>query len=58
MPVDGGTTAGKSDRPALKADVLAEQMTGIPNSKAEIGTSEGETNAASVKAANGNVSVE
>jgi hypothetical protein len=33
MPVDGGTTAGKSvgDRPALKADVLAEQMTGIPN---------------------------
>ncbi|EXJ69978.1 uncharacterized protein A1O5_07051 [Cladophialophora psammophila CBS 110553] len=36
MPVDGGTTAGKSvsDRPALAADVLAEQMTGIPN-KAE-----------------------
>ncbi|OCT44433.1 putative oxidoreductase [Cladophialophora carrionii] len=34
MPVDGGTTAGKSvsDRPALKADVLAEEMTGIPNS--------------------------
>jgi NAD(P)-dependent dehydrogenase (short-subunit alcohol dehydrogenase family) len=33
MPVDGGTTAGKSvgDRPALEADVLAEQMTGIPN---------------------------
>ncbi|KIX96995.1 uncharacterized protein Z520_07109 [Fonsecaea multimorphosa CBS 102226] len=36
MPVDAGTTAGKSvkDRPALAADVLAEQMTGIPN-KAE-----------------------
>jgi len=33
MSVDGGTTAGKSvgDRPALKADDLAEQMTGIPN---------------------------
>lgn len=31
MPVDGGTTAGKADRPALKADSLAEQMTGIPN---------------------------
>ncbi|OAL23850.1 hypothetical protein AYO20_10870 [Fonsecaea nubica] len=33
MPVDAGTTAGKSvaDRPALPADVLAEQMTGIPN---------------------------
>lgn len=31
MPVDGGTTAGKADRPALKADGLAEQMTGIPN---------------------------
>lgn len=28
MPVDGGTTAGKSDRPALKADSLAEQMAG------------------------------
>ena len=24
MPVDGGTTAGKSDRPALTADMLAE----------------------------------
>ncbi|KAF9886283.1 hypothetical protein FE257_011896 [Aspergillus nanangensis] len=24
MPVDGGTTAGKADRPALKADTLAE----------------------------------
>ncbi|CZR63623.1 related to short-chain alcohol dehydrogenase [Phialocephala subalpina] len=33
MPVDGGTTAGKADRPALKADVLAEKNTGIPNSK-------------------------
>jgi hypothetical protein len=31
MPVDGGTTAGKADRPALKADVLAEINTGIPN---------------------------
>ena len=33
MPVDGGTTAGKAvgDRPALQADVFAEQMTGIPN---------------------------
>jgi hypothetical protein len=31
MPIDGGTTAGKADRPALKADSLAEQMTGIPN---------------------------
>ncbi|KAK3678864.1 hypothetical protein LTR78_001317 [Recurvomyces mirabilis] len=31
MPVDGGTTAGKADRPALKADVLAQDMTGIPN---------------------------
>jgi len=31
--VDGGTTAGKyvGDRPALNADVLAEEMTGIPN---------------------------
>ncbi|KAF8858711.1 NAD(P)-binding protein [Acephala macrosclerotiorum] len=33
MPVDGGTTAGKADRPALKADVLAERNTGIPNNK-------------------------
>ncbi|KAK5174343.1 uncharacterized protein LTR77_001423 [Saxophila tyrrhenica] len=33
MPVDAGTTAGKSDRPALKEDVLAESSTGIPNSK-------------------------
>ncbi|RJE25683.1 short chain dehydrogenase, partial [Aspergillus sclerotialis] len=31
MPVDGGTTAGKADRPALKADTLAEKFTGIPN---------------------------
>ncbi|EAU32641.1 conserved hypothetical protein [Aspergillus terreus NIH2624] len=31
MPVDGGTTAGKADRPALKADTLAENITGIPN---------------------------
>lgn len=28
------TTAGKADRPALKADTLAEQNTGVPNSKA------------------------
>lgn len=27
------TTAGKSDRPALSADSLAAQNTGIPNSK-------------------------
>lgn len=33
MPVDGGTTAGKSDRPALKADILAEETTGIPNQR-------------------------
>ncbi|KAJ0283041.1 hypothetical protein CBS470a_007515 [Colletotrichum nupharicola] len=31
MPVDGGTTAGRSDRPALKADGLAAQNTGIEN---------------------------
>ncbi|KAJ3550124.1 hypothetical protein NM208_g153 [Fusarium decemcellulare] len=31
MPVDGGTTAGKADRPALKADTLAEANTGIGN---------------------------
>ncbi|PKS12494.1 hypothetical protein jhhlp_000701 [Lomentospora prolificans] len=31
LPVDGGTTAGKADRPALKADSLAEQNTKIPN---------------------------
>ncbi|OGM46856.1 hypothetical protein ABOM_005035 [Aspergillus bombycis] len=31
MPVDGGTTAGKADRPALKADTLAEENTNIPN---------------------------
>ncbi|KAJ5247244.1 hypothetical protein N7468_002227 [Penicillium chermesinum] len=31
MPVDGGTTAGKADRPALKADTLAEKISGIPN---------------------------
>ncbi|KAE8361800.1 hypothetical protein BDV27DRAFT_147527 [Aspergillus caelatus] len=31
MPVDGGTTAGKADRPALKPDTLAEQVKGIPN---------------------------
>ncbi|KAK5209490.1 hypothetical protein LTR41_005026 [Exophiala xenobiotica] len=35
MPVDAGTTAGKADRPALKADSLAEEMTGIPN-KAQV----------------------
>lgn len=29
MPVDGGTTAGKADRPALKADSLAEQNASI-----------------------------
>ncbi|KAK4508516.1 hypothetical protein PRZ48_002255 [Zasmidium cellare] len=33
MPVDGGTTAGKADRPALKQDSLAEQNTGVPNSR-------------------------
>lgn len=31
--MDVQTTAGKADRPALKADVLAEKNTGIPNSK-------------------------
>ncbi|CAJ2512009.1 Uu.00g076340.m01.CDS01 [Anthostomella pinea] len=31
MPVDGGTTAGRADRPALKADTLAKKNTGIPN---------------------------
>ncbi|KAJ5980020.1 hypothetical protein N7481_007318, partial [Penicillium waksmanii] len=31
MPVDGGTTAGKADRPASTADTLAEQNTKIPN---------------------------
>ncbi|KAF5003991.1 hypothetical protein FDECE_9491 [Fusarium decemcellulare] len=31
MPVDGGTTAGKADRPSLKADTLAEVNTGIGN---------------------------
>ncbi|KAJ6077015.1 hypothetical protein N7499_008996 [Penicillium canescens] len=31
MPVDGGTTAGKTNRPALKADTLAEENTMIPN---------------------------
>ncbi|EON96717.1 putative short-chain dehydrogenase reductase sdr protein [Phaeoacremonium minimum UCRPA7] len=31
MPVDGGTTAGRADRPALKADTLAENNVGIPN---------------------------
>ncbi|OIW34272.1 NAD(P)-binding protein [Coniochaeta ligniaria NRRL 30616] len=31
LPVDGGTTAGRADRPALKADTLAEQTTGKPN---------------------------
>ncbi|KAI6900132.1 MFS general substrate transporter [Hortaea werneckii] len=30
MPVDGGTTAGKADRPALKADTLAAETTGKP----------------------------
>ncbi|KAB8263541.1 hypothetical protein BDV32DRAFT_161729 [Aspergillus pseudonomiae] len=34
MPVDGGTTAGKADRPALKADTLAEENTKIPNNLA------------------------
>lgn len=29
MPVDGGTTAGKADRPALKADSLAESKAGL-----------------------------
>ncbi|KAG4432449.1 hypothetical protein IFR05_012064 [Cadophora sp. M221] len=32
MPVDGGTTAGKADRPALKADSLAENHTRIVKS--------------------------
>ncbi|KAL4760984.1 uncharacterized protein BDW70DRAFT_150413 [Aspergillus foveolatus] len=31
MPVDRGTTAGKADRPSLKADTLAEKITGIPS---------------------------
>ncbi|CAG9987050.1 unnamed protein product [Clonostachys byssicola] len=31
MPVDGGTTAGKADRPALKADDLAAKNTSISN---------------------------
>ncbi|KAF4908661.1 Hydrolase tropI [Colletotrichum viniferum] len=31
MPVDGGTTAGRSDRPALMADGLAAENTGIDN---------------------------
>ncbi|KAI1747600.1 hypothetical protein F4782DRAFT_543407 [Xylaria castorea] len=31
MPVDGGTTAGKTDRPALRADTLAASNTGISN---------------------------
>ncbi|EMD59044.1 hypothetical protein COCSADRAFT_348498 [Bipolaris sorokiniana ND90Pr] len=31
MPVDGGTTAGKADRPALKPDTLAETNTGVNN---------------------------
>ncbi|KAI1307073.1 hypothetical protein F5Y03DRAFT_383855 [Xylaria venustula] len=31
MPVDGGTTAGKADRPALTSDGLAASNTGIPN---------------------------
>ncbi|KAF4313492.1 hypothetical protein GTA08_BOTSDO01345 [Botryosphaeria dothidea] len=31
MPVDGGTTAGKADRPALKADTLAETRADIPS---------------------------
>ena len=33
MPVDAGTTAGKSDRPALKEDTLAAENSGVPNSK-------------------------
>ncbi|KAI0466776.1 hypothetical protein F4859DRAFT_507213 [Xylaria cf. heliscus] len=31
MPVDGGTTAGKADRPALEADTLAASNTGVSN---------------------------
>ncbi|TRX90603.1 hypothetical protein FHL15_008576 [Xylaria flabelliformis] len=31
MPVDGGTTAGRTDRPALKEDTLASSNTGISN---------------------------
>ncbi|KAI0448773.1 hypothetical protein F5B21DRAFT_518683 [Xylaria acuta] len=31
MPVDGGTTAGRADRPALGADTLAASNTGISN---------------------------
>ncbi|CAH0037504.1 unnamed protein product [Clonostachys rhizophaga] len=31
MPVDGGTTAGNADRPALKADDLAAKNTGVSN---------------------------
>ncbi|KAI0810132.1 hypothetical protein GGR55DRAFT_695357 [Xylaria sp. FL0064] len=31
MPVDGGTTAGKTDRPVLGADTLATIRTGISN---------------------------
>ncbi|KAL8377858.1 hypothetical protein RB595_008510 [Gaeumannomyces hyphopodioides] len=31
MPVDGGTTAGKADRPALKADTLAQDNTRVSN---------------------------
>ncbi|KAI5928193.1 hypothetical protein F4810DRAFT_698823 [Camillea tinctor] len=34
MPVDGGTTAGKTDRPALKADTLAENSENMPRSTA------------------------
>ena len=29
MPVDGGTTAGKADRPALKSDTLTEELKGV-----------------------------
>ncbi|KAL5406770.1 hypothetical protein PMIN03_007568 [Paraphaeosphaeria minitans] len=31
MPVDGGTTAGIANRPALKPDTLAEATTGVQN---------------------------
>ncbi|KAI0415514.1 hypothetical protein F5X98DRAFT_388716 [Xylaria grammica] len=31
MPVDGGTTAGRTDRPALKEDTLAASNTGVSN---------------------------
>lgn len=54
MPVDGGTTAGKADRPALKADSLAEVNTGIPNitspsAESSYGTGNVESNGTPVK---------